>query len=1282
MTKESERIYFAVKDDIWVKSSRLWVGEASGSVYHGKVLSVDKDGAYHVKFDDGEELGDVGFDGDELYNAHPNSQMKVGDDVWVKSLDRFSTYDAYRGVVRSKIETSNQGVYQFNILFEDGDEIDDIGAVGFDDLMYSHDPNTHFEPDDEIWVQSPRLFETMEIFHGVVLSAEILDETTNWLGYYVRFDDGDEAHDIGNGSDTLYMTNPEPGKSERSDEESSGKIEEHVDMHKRGGDAGRPDKGDSSIKINSRVNVRGKYAQEEVGRVVHVDHDKNEYHVKVFETGVVKVLSAEVLERYDLSWNPAEGPRFIEGETVVATLDEWDGEYKEGKVESQDPETGACTILFECDGSTRVCHAVDVDFSDEKDEDVMEKRKRVDDFLREIWDNYDKDQSGSLDAMETNRLLNDLTGKELSVSDCEMFISQFDGDGNMLIDREEMATFIAYGTAMDAVDRKEYASRGTLQTIMVAFFDGVDREISCGTQEKEEDASQVSPKDLTGGFLADTAQDGIKSGEHDEEIGASNNRENLNAETNTRLEEEMSDYGDDSSSNDVGDEKDEDVMEKRKRVDDFLREIWDNYDKDQSGSLDAMETNRLLNDLTGKELSVSDCEMFISQFDGDGNMLIDREEMATFIAYGTAMDAVDRKEYASRGTLQTIMVAFFDGVDREISCGTQEKEEDASQVSPKDLTGGFLADTAQDGIKSGEHDEEIGASNNNRENLKMSDYGDDSSSDDVDIEAKWAKKQAVQEAARLKSMEAEKQREKAEENQMALIRETNQQHLERVKLAEEERLAKLEQMKIQNIEAAEVQINEVARHGLRSLVVEQKDGDSFVREKHEGGRRGKGSEHGEEDYQEKEDGYRNRNVREEEDSDGEHIILHEIGDRVWVISTRVWPDKGPCCAFFGEILQYSDHSGGRFYEIHFDDGTIHLMGTEGDEIHQFEPLGHGWFYYCVEGEDSYFFNKESNQRQLDFPENVSDCMRQEDRHNMPLQTENKNRENDLGNGWVQVKADDGSPYYVNRLTDESGWNYPTGAAKPKPVISVQHENLNLMKVPSLPSVHHRDEEVDKVKKNRKVPSHQMYRKGEKDTSPSSEDNPVIPEGVKKPIANPSCTIGENSISSRDTNESTTASGHDFENEPLEKGLSMSPSRRARAESNNDTSNTASPRSSKRSNRKKAKQAQELENQMGINDREPTLKMKIGVATQISTAARQKFNAKKFTPNCIQHDELELIHETLWGNAEEIRRNEKRLQNSGFFAVCSGNREGSSLYSDLDSDHEGETGDREAGCLVQ
>ena len=1093
MTKESERIYFAVKDDIWVKSSRLWVGEASGSVYHGKVLSVDKDGAYHVKFDDGEELGDVGFDGDELYNAHPNSQMKVGDDVWVKSLDRFSTYDAYRGVVRSKIETSNQGVYQFNILFEDGDEIDDIGAVGFDDLMYSHDPNTHFEPDDEIWVQSPRLFETMEIFHGVVLSAEILDETTNWLGYYVRFDDGDEAHDIGNGSDTLYMTNPEPGKSERSDEESSGKIEEHVDMHKRGGDAGRPDKGDSSIKINSRVNVRGKYAQEEVGRVVHVDHDKNEYHVKVFETGVVKVLSAEVLERYDLSWNPAEGPRFIEGETVVATLDEWDGEYKEGKVESQDPETGACTILFECDGSTRVCHAVDVDFSDEKDEDVMEKRKRVDDFLREIWDNYDKDQSGSLDAMETNRLLNDLTGKELSVSDCEMFISQFDGDGNMLIDREEMATFIAYGTAMDAVDRKEYASRGTLQTIMVAFFDGVDREISCGTQEKEEDASQVSPKDLTGGFLADTAQDGIKSGEHDEEIGASNN---------------------------------------------------------------------------------------------------------------------------------------------------------------------------------------------NRENLKMSDYGDDSSSDDVDIEAKWAKKQAVQEAARLKSMEAEKQREKAEENQMALIRETNQQHLERVKLAEEERLAKLEQMKIQNIEAAEVQINEVARHGLRSLVVEQKDGDSFVREKHEGGRRGKGSEHGEEDYQEKEDGYRNRNVREEEDSDGEHIILHEIGDRVWVISTRVWPDKGPCCAFFGEILQYSDHSGGRFYEIHFDDGTIHLMGTEGDEIHQFEPLGHGWFYYCVEGEDSYFFNKESNQRQLDFPENVSDCMRQEDRHNMPLQTENKNRENDLGNGWVQVKADDGSPYYVNRLTDESGWNYPTGAAKPKPVISVQHENLNLMKVPSLPSVHHRDEEVDKVKKNRKVPSHQMYRKGEKDTSPSSEDNPVIPEGVKKPIANPSCTIGENSISSRDTNESTTASGHDFENEPLEKGLSMSPSRRARAESNNDTSNTASPRSSKRSNRKKAKQAQELENQMGINDREPTLKMKIGVATQISTAARQKFNAKKFTPNCIQHDELELIHETLWGNAEEIRRNEKRLQNSGFFAVCSGNREGSSLYSDLDSDHEGETGDREAGCLVQ
>ena len=74
------------------------------------------------------------------------------------------------------------------------------------------------------------------------------------------------------------------------------------------------------------------------------------------------------------------------------------------------------------------------------------------------------------------RLMEHFTGHEVSASECAVFAKQVDFDGDGKVNKEELASFIAFGTQMPEEERKEYASRGKLQSTVIEFFNGIDSE--------------------------------------------------------------------------------------------------------------------------------------------------------------------------------------------------------------------------------------------------------------------------------------------------------------------------------------------------------------------------------------------------------------------------------------------------------------------------------------------------------------------------------------------------------------------------------------------------------------------------------------------------------------------------------------------------------------------------------------------------------------------------------------------------------------------------------------
>ena len=93
-------------------------------------------------------------------------------------------------------------------------------------------------------------------------------------------------------------------------------------------------------------------------------------------------------------------------------------------------------------------------------------------FINFVWREYDKDQSGQIDAEETKQMLENFTGHEVDFDDVHDFLSNIDVNGDALIQKSELMDFINTGIDMTESERKEYAARGKLHATIVEFFYG------------------------------------------------------------------------------------------------------------------------------------------------------------------------------------------------------------------------------------------------------------------------------------------------------------------------------------------------------------------------------------------------------------------------------------------------------------------------------------------------------------------------------------------------------------------------------------------------------------------------------------------------------------------------------------------------------------------------------------------------------------------------------------------------------------------------------------------
>ena len=105
---------------------------------------------------------------------------------------------------------------------------------------------------------------------------------------------------------------------------------------------------------------------------------------------------------------------------------------------------------------------------DEQKERLMTRLNMYTSF---VWDKYDVDKDGSLDAKEFETFLRVITqrGDAITSEDCSRFLRQMDRSGDGKLQRDELVQFAGSGFEMDPEEAKEYASRSLMHELLVVF---------------------------------------------------------------------------------------------------------------------------------------------------------------------------------------------------------------------------------------------------------------------------------------------------------------------------------------------------------------------------------------------------------------------------------------------------------------------------------------------------------------------------------------------------------------------------------------------------------------------------------------------------------------------------------------------------------------------------------------------------------------------------------------------------------------------------------------------
>eukprot|EP00944_MAST-04C_sp_MAST-4C-sp1_P009186 g9186.t1 len=279
------------------------------------------------------------------------------------------------------------------------------------------------------------------------------------------------------------------------------------------------------------------------------------------------------------------------------------------------------------------------------------------------------------------RLVDRFTGENVSLHQVEEFLQEIDQDGDALIQKDELRDFITFGLTLSKQSREEYALRGPLQKTIVKFFYGLDgsarihaKEQRAIERQKIQEAHLIAQKEerlrqkrLIEIRLKKEREKELKSKPPKRSIFGSRKGRG------TKLVKHQPKPEEDNTQETAKIERTE-----------FINFVWREYDKDQSGQIDAEETKQMLENFTGHEVAVDDVQEFLASIDRDGDALIQKSELLDFINTGIDMTESERKEYAARGKLHRTIVEFFYGIDKERKKFKEQKER-AMKAAEEDM---------------------------------------------------------------------------------------------------------------------------------------------------------------------------------------------------------------------------------------------------------------------------------------------------------------------------------------------------------------------------------------------------------------------------------------------------------------------------------------------------------------------------------------------------------------------------------------------------------------------
>ena len=334
----------------------------------------------------------------------------------------------------------------------------------------------------------------------------------------------------------------------------------------------------------------------------------------------------------------------------------------------------------------------------------------LDRVLENIWDKYDCNKNGILNAKEFKKVLRDFTATTVSHKDVLLVMKNIDQDGVGTLGKKELKTFIYQGMGMSDAAKQEYADRGEIQKVVVHFLQGINAQVKLlrhgpsslkqssvtvdalldslwqkydvdadgylnavelkalvgqftGLDVSEENTTQfLQSMDKDGNALIDKSElcVFVKQG-----IKLSQKARNLYAGRGEFHEQVVRFF------NGI----DRELFRQQKaaisihatvKIDQLIESIWHRYDKDRDGFLNSSELKKMMEDFTGHTVSQEDTQSFLDSVDQDGNALIQKSELSSFIMKGTELSENARRAYQNRSAFHSKVVDFFYSIDKEM----------------------------------------------------------------------------------------------------------------------------------------------------------------------------------------------------------------------------------------------------------------------------------------------------------------------------------------------------------------------------------------------------------------------------------------------------------------------------------------------------------------------------------------------------------------------------------------------------------------------------------------